>query len=155
MFVEPYSLKSLNTNKSVTLKQMENTTKLVLPICKQLFRNLVICINSYVRLIKKYISGLELKCPPLLSPSLLKNLPNLRNPLWRALASKPLNRLSSVTPFYKWEAMSIHHILSDLVSDFGKGPKRGFNFFYTYFLNLPNLCSPLWRAIASKPLNRL
>ena len=28
--------------------------------------------------------------------------------------------------FYKWEAMSFHHILSDLVSDFGKGPKRGF-----------------------------
>ena len=55
-----------------------------------------------------------------------KNLPNLCNPLWRALASKPLNRLSSVTPFYKWEAMSFHHILSDLVSDFGKGPKRWF-----------------------------
>ena len=49
-----------------------------------------------------------------------------RNPLWRALASKLLNQLSSVTPFYKWEAMSFHHILSDLVSDFGKGPKRGF-----------------------------
>ena len=43
------------------------------------------------------------------------------------LASKPLNRLSSVTPFYKWEAMSFHHILSDLVSDFGKGPKSFFS----------------------------
>ena len=62
----------------------------------------------------------------LLSSSPPKNSQNLRNPLWRALASKPLNQLSSVTPFYKWEAMSFHHILLDLVSDFGKGPKRGF-----------------------------
>ena len=38
--------------------------------------------------------------------------------------SKPLNRLWSVTPFYKWEAMIFHLIFSDLVSDFGKGPKR-------------------------------
>ena len=60
------------------------------------------------------------KCPPAPPEK------NLRNPLWRALVSKQLNRLSSVTPFYKWEAMSFHHILSDLVSDFGKGPKRGF-----------------------------
>ena len=65
------------------------------------------------------------------SPALLlllsrKNSQNLHNPLWRALASKPMNQLSIVTPFYKWEAMSFHHILSDLVSDFGKGPKRGF-----------------------------
>ena len=30
--------------------------------------------------------------------------------------------------------MSFHHILSDLVSDFGKGPKRGFK--KTSFLNL-------------------
>ena len=36
-------------------------------------------------------------------------------------------------------------------------PKGGLkkNLFKTYFLNLPNLCSPLWRALASKPLNRL
>ena len=62
--------------------------------------------------------------PPPAAPP--KNSQNLRNPLWRALASKPLNQLSSVTPFYKWKTMSFHHILSDLVSDFGKGPKRGF-----------------------------
>ena len=69
------------------------------------------------------ISGLEPKCPALLLlSSSPKNSQNLRNPLWRALASKPLNRWSSVTPFYKWEVMSSHHILSDLVSDFGKGP---------------------------------
>ena len=55
-----------------------------------------------------------------------KNSQNLRNPLWRDLASKLQYRLSSVTPFYKWEAISFHHILSDLVSDFGKGPKIGF-----------------------------
>ena len=42
------------------------------------------------------------------------------------LLSKSLNRLSSVTPFYKWEAMSFHHKLSNLVSHFGKGPKRWF-----------------------------
>ena len=40
--------------------------------------------------------------------------------------SKPLNQLWSVTPFYKWEAMIFHHIFSDLVSNFGKGPKREF-----------------------------
>ena len=55
-----------------------------------------------------------------------KNLPNLCNPLQRALACKPLNQLWSVTQFYKWEAMIFHHKLSDLVSKFGKGPKRGF-----------------------------
>ena len=85
------------------------------------------------------ISGLEPKCPPALllscSPA-PKNSQNLCNPLWRALASKPLNQFSSVTPFYKWEAMSFHHILSDLVYDFGKGPKRVFlkYKFWTYFL---------------------
>ena len=77
------------------------------------------------------------------------------------LASKPRNWLSSVKPFYKWEAMSFHHILLDLVSDFGKGPKSFFlilffkTLFKTYFLNLPNLHSPLWRALASKLLNWL
>ena len=30
--------------------------------------------------------------------------------------------------------MSFHHILSNLVSDFGKGPKRGFK--KTFFVNL-------------------
>ena len=39
----------------------------------------------------------------------LKNSQNLCNPLWRALTSKPLNRLSSVTLFYKWEAMSFQY----------------------------------------------
>ena len=48
--------------------------------------------------------------------------------------SKLLNRLWSVTPFYKWEAMIFHHIFSDLISDFGKGPKRGFKKNWTYFL---------------------
>ena len=42
------------------------------------------------------------------------------------VVSKPLNQLLSVAPFYKWEAMIFRHIFSDLVSDFGKGPKRGF-----------------------------
>ena len=124
---------------------------------------------SHMPLVLDPAEGLESEYPhffylPRIEPSVLscspapppKNSQNLCNPLWRALASKLLNRLSSVTPFYKWEAMSFHHILSDLVSDFGKGPKRGFNnFFKTYFLNLPNLHSPLWRALASKPLNRL
>ena len=41
------------------------------------------------------------------------------------VVSKPLNRLWSVTPFYKWEAMLFHHIFLDLVSNFGKGLKRG------------------------------
>ena len=42
------------------------------------------------------------------------------------VVSKLLSRLWSVTPFYKWEAMIFHHIFLDLVSNLGKGPKRGF-----------------------------
>ena len=51
------------------------------------------------------------------------------------VVSKLLSQLWSVTPFYKWEAMIFHHIFSNLVSDFGKGPKRGFktNFFGLIF----------------------
>ena len=52
------------------------------------------------------------------------------------VVSKPLNRLISVAPFYKWEAIIFHHIFSDLFCDFGKGPKRRFKktLFWTYFL---------------------
>ena len=63
-------------------------------------------------------------CSP--APPAPKNSQNLCNPLWRALASKPLNRLSSFKPFYKWEAMMNLHILSDPVSDFWKCPEKGF-----------------------------
>ena len=66
---------------------------------------------------------------------------NLRNPLWRALASKPLNRLSSVTPFYKWEAMMNLHILSDPVPDFWKCPKKGFKKSYLRRFLVPNFAA--------------
>ena len=58
------------------------------------------------------ISGLE---PP-------KNLQNLHIPLRRALASKPLNQIVKCHTILEMGS----HILSDLVYDFGKGPKRGF-----------------------------
>ena len=63
---------------------------------------------------------------------------NLHNPLWRALASKPLNQLSSFTPFYKWEAMMNLHILSDSVSDFWKCPKKGLKKSYLRRFLVPN-----------------
>ena len=96
-----------------------------------------------------------------------KNSQNLCNPLWRALASKPLNRLSSFTPFYKWEAMMNLHILSDPVSDFWKCPKKGFKKSYLRRFLVPNFtprlapplpgvtheaclvisCSSIWRRL--------
>ena len=85
------------------------------------------------------------------SPQLLfrKNLPNLRNPIWRALASKPLN------PLMGSHVLSPHTFGSGF--RFWKGSQKGVlkKLFFIYFLNLPNLRSPLWRALASKPLNRL
>ena len=104
----------------------------------------ILLLFPYLLSLIMVISGLEPKCPP---PALLLLL------LWKTrkifethfgeLASKPLNRLSSVTPFYKWEAMSFHHILSDLVSDYGKGPKKGFkNFFLNLFSELAKSLQP-------------
>ena len=54
----------------------------------------------------------------------------------RALAAKPLNWSWNVTPFYKLEYMIFHHILLDLASKFGMGPRRGFlapNILYSDF----------------------
>ena len=66
---------------------------------------------------------------------------NLCIPLWRALASKQLNRLSSFTPFYKWEAMMNLHILSDPVSDFWKCPKKGLKKSYLRHFLVPNFAA--------------
>ena len=92
--------------------------------CTVLYCTDIVCrVGGHIKQKSMYNQWTRTKVSSSSSPP--KNSQNLRNPLWRALASKPLNRLSSVTPFYKWEAMSFHHILLDLVSDFGKGPKRG------------------------------
>ena len=102
------------------------------PLGGHVGKNRIFQLALKIPTVNKHLPVFLLGTENVVRPSYLRRflVPNF----WRALASKPLNRLSSVTPFYKWEAMSFHHILSDLVSNFGKGPKRGFK--KTFFLKL-------------------
>ena len=53
--------------------------------------------------------------------------------------------------------MSFHHILSDLVSDFGKGPKRGFlkNFFKNLFSELAKSSHPTLESSSIKTTEQI
>ena len=86
----------------------------------------------YIKTIRNRFPPTTTTPPPPTPPS------KFSRQLHRALAPKPLNRLSSFTIFYKWEAMMNLHILSDPVSDFWKCPKKGFKKSYLWSFLVPN-----------------
>ena len=102
-------------------------------------------MNEYI------ISGLELKCPPLLLPLSSEKLAKSLQPTLESSSIQTAEPICQVS----------HHFINGKPCPFTtyfqiwflileRVPKGGLKkLFFTYFLNLPNLCSPLWRALAN------